>query len=173
MATHEVPGSNPANNDELAMGCWAEHEDGSLLIVNSTEGGDVIYEMFDVSKDPPISYRDVMKESDFKSYFSWKSGDSGKGKKKKLFKGLKPGQEKWLWHDKTAFPWDRVVDEHSGQRYASAAGQLSAAERVAQAIGAEGKEIEKSQYGHKLEQTLSKVNTMMDKFNRAISELSK
>src|SRR5947209_8109714 len=95
MSTYDVPGATPANGDELAMGCWAEHSDGSLLLVESTEGSRVVYSLFDLSKQPPIEYRDAMAEVSFKKSFTW-----NKAKKK---------GEKWLWHDKTAFPWDRVI----------------------------------------------------------------
>ena len=50
MSTNDVPGANPANRDELAMGAWAEHADGSLIFVESTEGGTCIYEVFDLSE---------------------------------------------------------------------------------------------------------------------------
>jgi len=33
MSTNDVPGAKAANNDALAMGCWAEHADGSLILM--------------------------------------------------------------------------------------------------------------------------------------------
>jgi hypothetical protein len=68
MSTNDVPGFNPANNDELKAQCWAEHEDGSLLLVQSTEGGRVVYMMFDIS-DGIAEYRDAMPEKQFKEVF--------------------------------------------------------------------------------------------------------
>lgn len=123
MAHDDVPGFKPENRDTLAMGCWAEHEDGSLILVESTEGGRVIYLIFDVSglkKRPPrplVEFRDAMPEAAFKREFSWSAGRT---------------KDKWTWHDKTAFPWDRVIEMGAtdGVRHASADDQISAAERV-------------------------------------------
>ena len=58
MSTNDVPGADPRNSDELATGCWAEHEDGSLIFVESTEVNRVIYSVFDMSRTPPLEYRD-------------------------------------------------------------------------------------------------------------------
>jgi hypothetical protein len=121
MSTNDVPGANPSNGDSLGMGCWAEHSDGSLMLVESTEASRVIYSMFDMSRDPPIEYRDAMPESSFKKTFSWdptrRSGPN----------------EKWVWHDKTPFPWDRIIKggARDGSRLPSADHIASEAERVA------------------------------------------
>lgn len=101
------------------MGCWAEHEDGSLILVESVEGGTVVYSMFDVAQDPPVEFRDAMPEAGFKSRFSYPNVDD----------------EEWTWHDKTPFAWDRIMaDFPAGQRASSAAAQLSAAARVAASL---------------------------------------
>src|SRR6267142_1681110 len=100
MSTYDVPGARSSNHDELAMGCWAEHDDGSLIFVESTEGSRVVYSIFDMAKDPVVEYRDAMPEVSFKRTFSWQEGDNGN-------RAL--GKEKWLWHDKTPFPWDKVI----------------------------------------------------------------
>src|SRR5437868_2055043 len=97
MATTDVPGANPANGDQLKMGCWAEHSDGSLIFVESTEGGRVVYSIFDMSKMPIIEYRDAMPEDTFKKTFSRRDGNL-------LIRTIN-----WTWHDKTPFPWDRVI----------------------------------------------------------------
>ena len=55
MSTTDVPGANPANRDELGVGSWAEHADGSLIFVESTEGDRVVYSMFDVSAEPVMT----------------------------------------------------------------------------------------------------------------------
>jgi hypothetical protein len=122
MSTSDVPGANPANKDVLAMGAWAEHEDGSLILVESVEAGRVVYSIFDVgAPNGPVEYRDAMPEAGFKARFSWKPGQ--------------PQGEKWTWHDKTPFPWDRVMrDFPSGARRPSADEEMSAAERVAQSL---------------------------------------
>ena len=119
MSTTDVPGANPANVDKLAMGCWAEHEDGSLIHVESVEAGTVVYSIFDVGQEPPVEYRDAMPESGFKSQFSF---------------GLK-SKDKWTWHDKTPFDWSRVMKNFpAGVKHASVTDQLNAAQRVAESL---------------------------------------
>lgn len=139
MSTNDVPGYNPAHNDELAMGCWAEHSDGSLLLVQSTEGGRVVYMMFDVT-DGVTEYRDAMPEKQFKSTFSWSSD------KKKI-------TSKWTWHDKTAFPFDRIIKQGSkdGVHFASAEDQLSAAAKVAKSLKLRKGEFKASSVDHLME----------------------
>jgi len=120
VATSDVPGAKASNGDKLGVGCWAEHEDGSLILVEGLESGSVVYSIFDLAKEPPVEYRDAMPEIGFKDQFSWKSDDD----------------IKWTWHDKTAFPWDRVmVDFPAGQRHTSAQSILSVAERIADRLG--------------------------------------
>lgn len=95
MATPDVPGANPAHNDALHAGCWGEHEDGSHLFVEALDNGRVIYLVFDLSKTPTVEYRDAMQESGFKKQFSWDPKD--------------PKSIKWTWHDKTPFPWNKII----------------------------------------------------------------
>jgi hypothetical protein len=161
MSTYDVPGTNPSNGDELAMGCWAEHEDGSLIFVESTEGNRIIYSIFDISKQPPIEYRDAMPESSFKKTFTWDKA----GKKK---------DDKWLWHDKTPFPWDRVIKHGfpDGGRFAAAEHQLSAAERVAESLKLRGAHISRD-LGHRVDQVRERTTGLFDKLSRALAELGK
>jgi len=121
MSTEDVPGYKPENRDTLAMGAWAEHEDGSLILVESTEGGRVIYSIFDMVK-PVIEFRDAMAEGAFKRKFSWRSGDALTA-------------DRWTWHDKTPFPWDRIISAgaRAGSRHADVEDQLTEAERVRRA----------------------------------------
>jgi hypothetical protein len=128
MSTNDVPGAVSSNRDSLSMGCWAEHEDGSLIFVQSTENGRVIYMIFDIATDPITEYRDAMPEDGFKKRFSWNSKD--------------PKSVKWTWHDKTPFPWDRVIKHgaNAGQHYASAHDMLNAAQRVAKSLDLKGQE---------------------------------
>jgi len=130
MSTHDVPGAKKVNNDVLAMGCWAEHADGSMIFVESTEGGRVIYSVFDISKNPPVEFRDSMPEKGFKDHFSWNPKD--------------PNSEKWLWKDKTPFPWDRIIKEGvpDGVRHACAHDLITSAERVAQKRELIGKKVD-------------------------------
>jgi len=95
MSTNDVPGAKPSNHDELGSGSWAEHADGSLIYVAGTENGRVIFEIFDLSDDErPVEYRDAMPKKLFEQKFSW----DGKG-----------SSVRWTWHDKTPFPWDRIL----------------------------------------------------------------
>lgn len=156
MSTSDVPGHKPEHNDELAMGCWAEHDDGSLILVESAEGGRVVYSMFDMAEDPPVEYRDAMPEDGFKTHFSW------------------PGTsfEKWTWHDKTVFPWDRVMAHvKSGARYPSADALQSAAARVARSLHLRAREIKEDRFKNMTEATARRGRGVVDKIQRAIQEL--
>jgi len=100
------------------MGCWAEHEDGSLIFVESVEAGTVVYSIFDITAVPVVEYRDAMPEKGFQKRFSWR----GKG-------------DVWTWHDKSPFPWERVMESFPpGTRHASAVATMSAAARVARSL---------------------------------------
>lgn len=162
MSTNDVPGANPVNNDELTMGCWAEHDDGSLIFVESTESVRVIYSMFDLSKSPPVEYRDAMSEVSFKKTFSW---DPTK---------TKGPNEKWTWHDKTPFPWDSIIKlgVPDGGRFAAAEHLMSAAERVAESLKLKGAGISRD-IGHRADQARARANTIWNKLGRAIGELRK
>lgn len=159
MSTNDVPGANQHNNDELAMGCWAEHDDGSLIFVESTEAFRVIYSIFDVAKVPPIEYRDAMPEAQFKRTFSWKPGTKS---------------ERWTWHDKTPFPWDRVIKAGAsdGGRLASAEAILTAAERVAESLKLRGAAVARD-IRYRQDTVVEKSKTIWDKLSRAIAELGK
>ncbi len=159
MSTNDVPGAKAANNDELAMGCWAEHEDGSLIFVEGTEGDKIVYSIFDVSQDPPVEYRDAMPEDGFKKHFSWDSKN--------------PQSEKWTWHDKTPFDWERIIGKGvgSGQKYPSAHHQLTAAQRVAKHIGVEGQEVEPEKVRHLTEKLSAAAGAMVEGLQKAIGEL--
>lgn len=161
MSTYDVPGYNPANEDELATGCWAEHDDGSLIFVESTEASRVIYSIFDMAKKPPIEYRDAMPEATFKKQFSWTPGEDD-------------NIDVWTWHDKTPFPWDRVIKAGAtdGGRSAFAEQQLNAAERVAESLKLRGAAIARD-IRHCSERTVLRSATIWDKISRAIGELGK
>lgn len=118
MSTNDVPGHKPENHDQLAMGCWAQHADGSLILVEGAEGGRVVYSIFDMDKIPVVEYRDAMAEGAFKKLFSWDPKN--------------PKSEKWLWKDKTPFDWDKIIKAggKDGAKYASAEDHLNAAERI-------------------------------------------
>jgi hypothetical protein len=109
---------NPANNDQLHAGCWAEHADGTLLYVLGTENNRVLYELFDLSDtNNPVEFRDAMPQKIFEKDFSWDPLD-----KKSI---------KWTWHDKTLFPWDRIMKNfRQGVKPVAADVVIKDAERV-------------------------------------------
>src|SRR5579863_241094 len=97
MSTNDVPGFNPQNHDDLHAGCWAEHHDGSLIFVLGTENGTVLYDLYDLEDTQnPMQWRDAMPLKQFQKQFSYDPT-------------LKSMSLKWTWHDKTAFPWDRIM----------------------------------------------------------------
>ncbi len=135
MSTEDVPGSKASNRDELAHGCWAEHDDGSLILVQSTEAKRVIYDVFDLkggSPDTPkavLEYRDVKGEVEFKRTFSYVCGEDKRD-------GV---SEKWTWHDKTPFPWQRVIDAGMAlaeRKQLDPSGALAAADKLGTAVSA-------------------------------------
>lgn len=126
MSSEWVPGSNPANGDKLAIGCWAESGKDSLLFVKGfdPEKKIVTFELYDLSIDPIVAFTERMAEQGFRDVF---------------VKG--PGKDQgWIWRDKSQFPWDRVAKEGArpGMAYASATDQLSAAARLAHALELKG-----------------------------------
>lgn len=133
MSTNDVPGANPANRDVLAAQCWAEADDDSLILVHANENGRVIFSVFDMSKTPPTEYRTAMPEERFKEKFTWKGG-AGKG----------GSDDKWTWHDKTQFPWDRIINAGfpEGEKAAFASDQLTAAARVAASLQRMGADVD-------------------------------
>ena len=163
VSTHDVPGARASNNDELAIGCWAEHDDGSLIFVESTENGRVIYSIFDVNDpDNPVEYRDSMSIRAFKKEFSWDV------KKKKSIK--------WTWHDKTPFPWDRIIElgGKDGVRYPSADHLLTAAQKVARSRDLRGSKLDPDDYSHLSGGPTEKAaNAIMKGIQRAIEHLSR
>lgn len=158
MSTNDVPGHKAENRDQLAMGCWAEHEDGSLIFVESTEGGRVIYSIFDVARKPITEYRDAMAEGGFKKIFSWKGKDD----------------IRWTWHDKTPFPWDRIIREgaRDGARFADVEEQLSAAERVRRSREIQrGQPVDPDDIAHRFDKLGDKAEGLISRLQNAISKL--
>lgn len=159
MATNDVPGANPANGDALAAGCWAEHEDGSLIFVKGTEGERVVYEIYDLSAQPPVSYTDAMPEAGFKKAFSWQRGKSR--------------ADRWTWHDKTAFPWERVIAKVQRPRpdFVTAEDQLSAAARVAQSLQLRGQRLAEAEVTAQTEQSAARGRSVLERIEKAITDL--
>lgn len=95
MSTEDVPGMNPQNNDDLHAGCWGEHKDGSLVYVLGTENNTVLFCAFDLSGKKPVEYRDALPLKAFQEKFTYNV--------------TRPSSIRFTWHDKTLFPWDRVM----------------------------------------------------------------
>jgi len=155
MSTQDVPGANPANKDQLAAGAWAEHEDGSLLFVKGTESSQVVYELYDLDQDPPVYYQDAMIDDAFKTQFS--------------FPPVGTSPEKWTWHDKTPFPWARVMKTFDKPRpvHADVHDTLSAAARVAKSLRLRAQDLNEDDLGHRTEQVRSKGRAIFDRLERA------
>lgn len=117
MSTHDVPGMNPQNSDDLHAGCWAEHKDGSLIYVMGTENQKVLFSMFDLSGPKPVEYRDAMPLKAFEKKFSYDQTN--------------PLSIEFKWHDKTEFPWSRVMKNfRSGVKPVSAEALIEDANEV-------------------------------------------
>jgi hypothetical protein len=159
MSTYDVPGAVAAHHDELAMGCWAEHSDGSLIFVESTEAGRVVYSIFDVAQDPPVEYRDAMPEDVFKDRFSWDpDGDDEDEDDENL---------RWRWHDQTPFDWSRVMrDFPAGARHVSAVEELNAAQRVARSL-----DLRAEQVRYREPMQTGSGRSIMDRLRAAIGAL--
>ena len=156
MSTNDVPGHKTENHDELSCGCWAEHEDGSLIFVLGNEGGKVMYEIFDMAKKDPVAYRDAMPEDGFKDQFSWDKDD--------------PDSIQWTWHDKTPFPWDRIMKNFDdGTNDVSAAATLSAAEKVAASLALRQRRIDPDDYAHLID-TIREAKDIQTKLQDAIAK---
>lgn len=126
MSTNDVPGANAKNFDKLAPGCWAEHDDGSLVIVLATEANRVLFEVFDTTEEPITTWKYALTLAEFNKRFSVPPTGAS--------------DIKWVWHDKTDFPIDRIIEEGAkpGPDFASATDQLSAAERLRRSLGDKG-----------------------------------
>ena len=160
MATCDVPGSNPANNDNLHPGCWAEADDGSLIFIEGISESEnrVIYSVFDLTdKNNPIEFRDAMPKNGFESHFKWKNNKT----------------DMWTWHDKTLFPWEKIIDFFpDGQKSPSINQTLSAAKRLAESRSLLSNKVDKKDYQHKTNQVISETsNKIIDKIQRAINQL--
>ena len=160
MSTQDVPGANPANADKLCAGCWAEHEDHSLLYVKGTENGTVVYELYDLAQDPPVYYQDAMREDAFKKAFS--------------FPPIGGSVEKWTWHDKQPMPWSRVMRtfDKPVPVHADVHDTLSAAARVAQSLRLRAQRLTPSAVSPSVEGQAPKAGrSIVDRIQRALDVL--
>ena len=180
LSTKDVPGFKPEHRDELALGCWAEHQDGSMIFVESVEDGRVVYSMFDLAETEIVEYRDSMSEMGFKKSFSWTAETDDFAPRKRDDRGrfAKDGDDDddnkfatpWTWHDKTPFPWDVVIElgGKDGRKFAHADHLESAAERVARSRNLHRRRFN---YDGALARAGSAGKAIVDKIQRAVGEL--
>lgn len=134
MSTCDAPGYSAKDSDsagdELHVGCWAEHSDGSLLFVKGVDGKRVIYSLYDLEVIPVVEFSDSMPLKDFLKFYS-RGGGSG---------------SKWIWHDKTSFPWNKVIKKgaRDGVSGGSARDIINAATRVAKRLGLSARAVKGS-----------------------------
>lgn len=161
MSTNDVPGYNPDNSDHLHAGCWAEHKDGSLIFVEGNEADKVVYSVFDIEKE--LEYRDVMDREDFDQRFSvYEPSDDEPPKGKK--KGGKVLKQIWTWHDKSPFPWDRVLKGmKTGARQPSAAQAISAAEEIARDLTLRAQDLDPKRVKKLKEKLMDVISEAFDK----------
>lgn len=160
MATNDVPGANKANQDKLKAGCWAEHEDGSLIYVKGTEADQVIYEIYDVATEPPVSYTDAMPRAGFMKQFS--------------VPPVGTSRIPWTWHDKTPFPWDRVMKDlkRPSPTVSRAKDLLSAAARVASSLSLRARKVTDDSIRHMDEAPGRRGRAVLDRIADALEQLS-
>ena len=161
MATNDVPGANPANADELRTGCWSEHKDGSLLFVKGVENGQVIYELYDLAQSPPVYYQDAMRKEAFEKQFSRPPTGTSK--------------EGFVWHDKTPFPWSRVMKTFDKPRpiHADVHDTLSAAARVAESLRLRAQKLQPEDVEPRQETVVPKGGrSIVQRIQRALAAFS-
>lgn len=158
MATQDVPGANPANADKLAHGNWAEHADGSLILVEGNESGRVVFQMFDLTHRPYTRWLGAMTEAEFKLKFS--------------FKPIGTSTERWTWHDKTSFPWDRVMSVFQAPKpeFVNPEDELSAAQRVAESLKLHGQRLTEDIVAGRAEQKARRGHAIWDRIDSAVRE---
>lgn len=161
MATHDVPGANPVNNDALAVGNWAEHQDGSLIHVEGTESNRIVFQMFDLSHKPYTRWLGAMPEPEFKLKFSRPPTGTSK--------------EQWTWHDKRSFPWDRVMAafQTPAPEFVNPEDQLSAAQRVAESLNLHGQRLTQDIVAGRGEEQARRGKAIWDKIDTAVREFLK
>lgn len=166
MSTYDVPGANPVNADTIGPKQWAEHPDGSLLYIKGTEGGDVVYEVYDPrGGEYTVRYPHVMPVKEFMQQYSIPPHGISK--------------EKWIWHDKptSAFPWYRVLgrssqDPHERQVVTrDHPPDMTAASRLREALQLRAERVTHEAVQHRTAEPARRGLAVMDKIKRAMSKL--
>lgn len=157
MSTHDVPGAKIENDDALGAGCWAEHADGSLIFVLSSEGDRVVAEMFDMSEQPIVSYKFATPIKAFERRFSYPPTGTS--------------DLVWTWHDKTPFPWDRIIKAgvRPRPRITDVEEEISAAKRVAKSLQLKARRIRQDEIEHRAAEV--RTRGIRERIGRALAEL--
>jgi len=161
MSTHDVPGANPRNADKLDMGCWAEADGGqSLLHVVGHEAGSVVFDIYDLQQDPALFYRDAMMEAEFKEFFS--APPTGKS------------DVSWTWHDKTTFPWDRVMKRLKATVpiHADVKDTLTVAQKIAQKLGLRAQKLAEGDVTSKMDQQRRAGHEVIEPIAQALERVA-
>ncbi len=165
MSTNDVPGANKANFDKLSRGCWAEHADGSLIYVKDIDENDrVIFEILDLKASvAPVHYSHAMALKEFEKQFSFDPKNP---------KGLK-----WTWHDKTPFPWEKVMKVVSSPVPSmSADDTLSAAAKIAESLRARMQDLDEDALeemsGVSTDRPKASAKSVFERIKNAIHEMT-
>jgi len=160
MSTNAVPGANPVNKEYLDRGAWAEDKDQTSLVhVIGKEAGSIVFQIYDLSEDPIIFYQDAMIESEFKNFFS--------------VPPVGTSDVVWTWHDKTDFPFDRVMKRFSSKasHHADVKDQLSVAQRIAAKLHIKGKRLTEEDVSAQTEQERGRGLAIIDAIGDALSKI--
>jgi len=160
MSTTAVPGADPKNLDQLDQGCWAEDAgQTSLVHVIGHEHGSVVFQLYDLSETPIIFYQDAMLAKDFKDFFS--------------VPPFGTSDVTWTWHDKTNFPFDRVMKRFSSKtsHHADVQDQLSIVQKIAQKLHMTGSRLAKEELTAQVEQQRSRGEAIIEVIGEALGKI--
>ena len=160
MSTNDVPGANPVNKDYLDRGAWAEDKDQTSLVhVIGKEAGSVVFQIYDLTEDPIIFYQNAMIESEFKDFFS--------------VPPVGTSDVEWTWHDKTDFPFDKVMKRFSSKtsHHADVQDQMSVAQRIAAKLKIKGKRLTEDDVSAHTDQERGRGLAIIDAIGDALSKI--
>ena len=103
-----------------------------------------------------------MPKAGFEKEFSWTAD------------GKKSEKDRWLWHNRTPFPWDRVIKAGmpSGTRIPMASGVMTAAQRIADSRQLNGVPADPESVKHRMDlMSMPGVRRMIGGLQRAIGRL--
>ncbi len=160
MSTNDVPGANPVNKDYLDRGAWAEDKDQTSLVhVIGKEAGSVVFQLYDLDENPIIFYQNAMIESEFKDFFS--------------VPPVGTSEVEWTWHDKTDFPFDRVMKRFSSKAsyHADVQEQMSAAKRINAKLKMKAQRLTEADVSAQMDQERGRGLAIIDAIGNALSKI--